>query len=800
VFRQLRLKRVIKKIAALSAGATMVGATLLGAMAADLGDYPSPLVIKDGQFTGILVVGDKADAKDIIGITDIMGSLQYAATKTVASGATTTASISEGVKIDKSSSHLNIEESFADVFDTGIDVDDLPHVLPDADYEESEGDNKNEVEYEQELKFTDETAKVVFAQDDDDAPIAGDYLYLSKTLPAYQYILDFDDDVEYNNASSPDAADDFETTTLEIQGNRYTITDIKLSGGKIDKIYLQAGETTVWLEEGVTLMRTIGDIEHEVVLVDVSDDASASDRKCGISVDGTTEWVEVGSSAKINGVEIGVTDAVVIHSATQDTDTCEVNLGAMELMLENGDEIEMGGNDVDGSIVSFVETNSGLAEININYTPEDEIFIAPGGAWADPVLGNFKYSYEGLTKSTEMIEIKASGDDAELKVMNNDGKEIKIPIHNNQSDSSQMLLGTSGDMDDQFYIADPASALVATDVTDFEGIQLLKVLSNGEAHIIELKDIDKSNDKITFADDTYGGEKTTDYGADAVVGKTIELPEGSLIMDINETAGTISWTDVNEFSSTVGLFETKNEGEINIVEGTPGSINISLIENPDGSNDDGLNTQTTITIALTYDFDSDKEIDVGGINFADGNYSGPHDYSDDNDDDKMYMTYFGTLVELDQEDKRKAELWYPQDEVYGNAFVSKIGAVTTTATESGESVVILRIEVGATKLASEVSNVKAQNSIIVGGPCANSAAAEALGNPADCAAGFEEGKGLIQLVEFTTGKVAVIVAGYSADDTRNAATVLANYKDYALSGTKVEVSKVGTQYTVTESE
>ncbi|MBW2983745.1 hypothetical protein KY361_01375, partial [Candidatus Woesearchaeota archaeon] len=136
------------------------------------------------------------------------------------------------------------------------------------------------------------------------------------------------------------------------------------------------------------------------------------------------------------------------------------------------------------------------------------------------------------------------------------------------------------------------------------------------------------------------------------------------------------------------------------------------------------------------------------------------------------------------------------DEVYGNAFVSKTGADVTTTVAAGESVVIQRISVGATKLASEVSNVKAQNAILVGGPCANAAAADALGNPADCAAGFEEGKGLIQLVEHANGNVAMIVAGYSADDTRNACTVVANYKDYALSGAKMEVSKVGTSLTV----
>ncbi len=170
--------------------------------------------------------------------------------------------------------------------------------------------------------------------------------------------------------------------------------------------------------------------------------------------------------------------------------------------------------------------------------------------------------------------------------------------------------------------------------------------------------------------------------------------------------------------------------------------------------------------------------------------------SDSNDDDQVYMTFFGTYIKHDLENKRKIEIAYPYEEAIGNVFISKVGADVTTTTASGESVVIQRISVGATKLASEVSDVKAQDAILVGGPCANAAAADAMGNPADCAAGFEEGKGLIQLVEHSNGKVAMIVAGYSADDTRNAATVIANYADYALSGAKMEVSKVGASITV----
>jgi len=507
VFSQMRLKRVIKKIAALSAGATMVGATVLGAMAADLGDYPSPLFIKDGKFSGILVVGDKADAKDIIGITDIMGSLQYAATKAVTGGATTTATISEGVKIDKSSSHLNFQEDFEDIESTGLDADDLPDILGDGVFDESEGSNKNDVEYDQELKFVDATAQLIFYQDDDDAPTAGDYIYLDKASGKYAYVyeLDFEDDIEYDNTTTTTAGDDFETATLDIQGNTYTITDVKLTsaGGTIDKLFLQAGETSIWLDEGTTLMRTIGDVEHEIVLVDVQD---VADGDCGISVDGVTQWISVGSSKTVSGVEVGVTKSLTVHSATQDTDTCQVNLGAVELMLEQGDEIEINGEDLDGSKTEFGDTGGALSKFNVTYTPEDKVYIPAGGRWVDPVFGNFEYNYAGLTKSTEVIEVKASSKDAELTVLNNDGKELKIPFHYNDT---FIILGADNDVDERFYAAD--TNITNSDVTNLEGIQLLKILSNGEAHIIELKDIDTSNNKVTFKDVTYGGEKTSDY-------------------------------------------------------------------------------------------------------------------------------------------------------------------------------------------------------------------------------------------------------------------------------------------------
>ena len=132
----------------------------------------------------------------------------------------------------------------------------------------------------------------------------------------------------------------------------------------------------------------------------------------------------------------------------------------------------------------------------------------------------------------------------------------------------------------------------------------------------------------------------------------------------------------------------------------------------------------------------------------------------------------------------------------------KGASFSETAPGSGDAVTLQRIEVGATKLASEVSNINAVNSIIVGGPCANAAAASVMGNPADCTAGFEPGVGKINVYDVGTGAtkdmVAMVIAGYSALDTRNAAQVVANYKDYKsqLKGSAVEVKKVGSQVTV----
>ena len=111
---------------------------------------------------------------------------------------------------------------------------------------------------------------------------------------------------------------------------------------------------------------------------------------------------------------------------------------------------------------------------------------------------------------------------------------------------------------------------------------------------------------------------------------------------------------------------------------------------------------------------------------------------------------------------------------------------------------IQRIEVGAAKLTSEISDITAQNSILVGNACSNNIIKEIIGGSGDCLSHYTAGEGKIELYEHPNGNVALIVSGYTVLDTRNAAGVLANYKDYKgqLKGNNVRVKRLNDQLIV----
>jgi hypothetical protein len=86
------------------------------------------------------------------------------------------------------------------------------------------------------------------------------------------------------------------------------------------------------------------------------------------------------------------------------------------------------------------------------------------------------------------------------------------------------------------------------------------------------------------------------------------------------------------------------------------------------------------------------------------------------------------------------------------------------------------------KYASEV-DLWSQNYVVIGGPCANAAASQLLGYPANCTDGFTPGVPRIETFELQNGNVALLIAGLSAEDTRDAVEELMEIGlEKALSG------------------
>jgi len=119
----MKIRKAIKKIVALGMGASMLGATILGASAADLNAYPAPFV-QNGKFAGTMVVGDNAAAEDVIGVSDIAMSLQYSASVRAGSGSATTTTVEgDAYEFTKSANKLNLYENLTAIRTTLTDED-----------------------------------------------------------------------------------------------------------------------------------------------------------------------------------------------------------------------------------------------------------------------------------------------------------------------------------------------------------------------------------------------------------------------------------------------------------------------------------------------------------------------------------------------------------------------------------------------------------------------------------------------------------------------------------------------------
>jgi hypothetical protein len=150
-----------------------------------------------------------------------------------------------------------------------------------------------------------------------------------------------------------------------------------------------------------------------------------------------------------------------------------------------------------------------------------------------------------------------------------------------------------------------------------------------------------------------------------------------------------------------------------------------------------------------------------------------------------YVDLYGVYAKRTTSGQDTMTLYYPDDQAVANLGVVGLdGKVSLTGGATGTSVrESVPIKTAVARLDTDVSAADRSNKnlILVGGPAVNALVAElaAANKTWDVAKYRAEGKGtaVLNLVDpgFATGKVALVVAGYEASDTRAVASVLQDF-------------------------
>jgi hypothetical protein len=270
----------------------------------------------------------------------------------------------------------------------------LHSLIVSEKYVESEGDNKNSIDYDQDVVLGGVNPKVIFGQDDDLAPVAGNYLFVDKGQDLYTYTLSFDSPVEY---STTNPADDFIHSTLSLLETTYYFTDVASNiDGTLDSLRLMKGEAALWLTQNIEnqITKSVNGVDHTFEVLDVTETEDA----CQIKVDDTTAIIDVGEVKVVNGVNVGVLDARVIFAPNSDQDTCQIVIDAHELLIRNNNRVRIDDVEIDGSESKLLSSTAGqLSGLSITYDGsdlDDDFYVGTTNSFTEPIFG-LEFTFEG---------------------------------------------------------------------------------------------------------------------------------------------------------------------------------------------------------------------------------------------------------------------------------------------------------------------------------------------------------------------------------------------------------------------
>ncbi|HLD42719.1 MAG TPA: S-layer protein [Candidatus Nanoarchaeia archaeon] len=834
----MKISKTIKKIAALGTGLSMVGATMLSAMAAaDLATYPAPFV-KDGVFDALIVVGESAATQDVLGAIDIATSLQYSSktTSSVATGTAATISLSgENKKIEKSSNKLEINETASGIT-SSVTKSDLATALADGSINNEHGT----FDYTQTL-YLPTLGRIEYTMDpDDDDNMAKPYFLIPSGATVYRYKLTFTPALksDHSTASPGNFLEDIRNKKINLLGQEYTILKANHPAGNQTTLTLMGGAVSDILEEGASKTYTIGGKDYDVSL----DFVSTSETKFTVNGEATNALQEGDTFTLADDTELGVVD-ILAQEFAGGLRKVDFSLGANKIKIDDsntgnqtwGATVTIGKEDmsqvkadivvsVDGGTVHGSDVS--ISSIEVNYTAGSDLYLEAGKLASEVAddkenqKGNFftngfDYKFEGLQiGKTEDIKFVPSGsNNVKVEFTNKNGVKYNEDIFGRTA-SGTYNLGR--------YTGSEMRKLATNETDNIEKNHYFVVSKNEYSRIMQFKSVTPGSSTT----DSAGTVTVKDLGSGDSIDISYASLTGSLQLDGNTYRVNLS---ADGTSATLNI-DFNGDGDLSDFAlpelWTQYGANITLTPSnqTDGAGDGGNSSAGSIVITTETDEDDAKDVVAinltesgdGKIDITDnfkvtgttGKYTmswSPRQAEDGSYKYSWYTTY-GVFVEVDRKGSGNTQndfnLVYPDEQAYGALFVTSgiTSASKSTGAGTVETTSVTRIDVGAAVLDTDPAvegREKQNNLIVVGSAAINKAAASLLGLPFPTYGytgklGVPENAAIIKLIEHSDGKAALLVMGWEADDTQRASRVVADYAKYqkegTLKGTEVEVT------------
>lgn len=486
------------------------------------------------------------------------------------------------------------------------------------------------------------------------------------------------------------------------------------------------------------------------------------------------------------------------------------------------------------------EATIDLRDVNTGETVEVDIDVEEGASGANNdndasgtgdtgEAENVDYvGSEVIDGQTYYFELDGNTDDGNTGVEVNYGDEASLydPSGTVSAFASDGGTGASNDFDDynngHGYIDGAADLFAAVDTANRNAVTFYgpaDVSDVNDDAVFSFPSTESTDDSNRVQFDPAGGTtgivrgdnsgETSDLSASGFdeVGTT-----GDYVDSVGIDSAISSDTDEDDNSGNTARAQDFRVGNVVYTVAADGSGSLSYValdadqtldDNSGDTEDDVVTTPSTIV--MEQEDDSDREdayiVKPSGYNEDDGfsfsggsaiSYTGQNGLSlqqlESNDDLQQDITSFGTFVEQDTNEEGEITLRLPGGQaVVGAAFTGPKGTLERGGgAGSVESMQPTEFPEAA-MLDSEVTSSQRQNTnhILVGGPAVNTLVADlAQANKTMAGSEYSQGDSMIQLVEdsFAQGANSLIVAGFSGEDTRQAANRLANADENPLPG------------------